>query len=322
MLRVGVVGVGHLGRFHAEKYKTMTGVELTGVVDISHRRADLVADRLGVPSFYQAEKLIGLVDAVSLAVPTQDHYVVARAFLAAGIHVLLEKPIGRTLEEADALIDLARRNDLVLQVGHLERFNPAMLAVASLTAAPLFVEANRISPYPERGTDVDVVLDLMIHDIDITLSLVGAEPAAIHAVGVPVLTTRVDIANARLEFETGCVANLTASRISVKSQRKIRIFQRDAYLSIDYGEHQVDVVRRTPPDESGLPGIRMERLAVPTIDALEAELRSFVETVSNGGRPLVGGEEGRRALAVALQISNKITARQGDWFEVPARDSF
>jgi predicted dehydrogenase len=315
MIRVGVVGVGHLGRFHVEKYRAMDGIELVGVADISHRRARSIAEQFGTKAFYDHRDLLGQVDAVSVVVPTQDHFTVARSFMENGVHVLLEKPITRTLEEADTLIALAREKSLVFQVGHLERFNPAMEAASALTGEPLFIEINRIGPFPERGTDVDVVLDLMIHDIDITLNIVQAEPRWISAVGVPVVTPRVDIANARLEFDTGCVANLNASRISVKTQRKIRIFQQDAYLSIDLAQHQVSVIRRTPATGTGWPGIRQEELTVEPNDALEKEIKSFISAVGNGDVPFVTGEDGRRALVVALRIMAKIKARLGDWFD-------
>jgi predicted dehydrogenase len=316
MIRVGVVGVGHLGRFHAEKYKMIEQAELVGVCDISKRRAETVAGKLGVTAFHDYRELLPMVEAVSVVVPTQDHYAVARSFMEAGVHVLLEKPVTRTLEEADALIELAHEKNLVFQVGHLERFNPAMIAAGPLLGEPLFIEANRISPFPDRGTDVDVVLDLMIHDIDLTLMLVGQEPKWISAVGVPVVTPRVDIANARLEFESGCVANLNASRISIKKQRKIRVFQRDSYLSIDCGEREVNLVRRMPPGSSGLPELKAEQPPVHDSDALEQEIRSFLSSVANGSEPVVTGADGRRALAVALRIMAEIKARQGDWNNV------
>jgi predicted dehydrogenase len=309
MLRAAVVGVGHLGRFHAQKYDAIENVDLVGVVDLNPDQAETVARDLGVKAFTRHEDLIGLVDAVSVAVPTVDHFNVASALLDAGIHVLIEKPITKTLDEADRLIALAKNKGLVLQVGHLERFNPAFTAAGSLAGPPLFIEANRISPFPKRGTDVDVVLDLMIHDIDLALYLAQAQPSWVHAVGVPVLTPRVDIANVRLEFESGCVANLTASRISAKSERKVRVFQKDAYLSIDFGQHQVTVARRTPPKEDGCPGIELDVLEVDTSDALECEIRSFLESVAENRPPAVSGEDGRQALEVALRIVSDIESR-------------
>lgn len=315
MLKVGVVGVGYLGRFHAEKYKKMANVELVGVADISRRRAETVADQVGCQPFFDFQDLLGHVEAVSVVVPTQDHFAVASQFLNAGVHVLLEKPITRTLEEADQLIALADRHGLVLQVGHLERFNPAMIAAAPVLGKPLFIEANRIGPFPARGTDVDVVLDLMIHDLDITLKLVQEEPRLVQAVGIPVVSPKVDIANARLEFPGGCVANLTASRISAKSQRKLRVFQQDAYLSIDFGQREVSVARRIPAGPSGLPTVEGEQLTVSPGDALEDEIRSFIESVTSGAAPAVSGREGRLALAVAIRIMAEIKARLGDWFD-------
>jgi predicted dehydrogenase len=309
MLRAAVVGVGHLGRFHAQKYSAIENVDLVGVVDLNKEQAEEVARELGVKTFSRHEELVGLVDAVSVAVPTIDHFAVAGDLMDAGIHVLIEKPITRTLDEADRLIKLAQKKGLVLQVGHLERFNPAFTAAGSLAGPPLFIEANRISPFPQRGTDVDVVLDLMIHDIDLALYLAQAQPSWVHAVGVPVLTPKVDIANVRLEFESGCVANLTASRISAKSERKVRVFQRDAYLSIDFGQHQVTVARRTPPKEDGCPGIELEVLDVDTSDALECEIRSFLGAVAEKRPPAVSGEDGRRALEVALRIVSDIESR-------------
>jgi len=308
--------VGYLGRYHAEKYKAIDEVDLVGVADTKPERAEAVAAELGVKPFFDSPDLMGLVDAVSIVVPTKDHFEITRAFLAQGVHVIVEKPITRTLDEADGLIELAKNNELILQVGHLERFNPAMRAASSLIGVPLFIEASRISSFPERGTDVDVVLDLMIHDLDIVLNLVGELPESIQAVGAPMVTDHVDIANARLEFASGCVANLTASRISDKSLRKIRIFQKDAYLSIDYDQRQVVVTRRAADRPPGRPETTTEELVVPPGDALENELKSFVASVKTGSAPFVSGEDGRQALAVALQIMTDIKSRSRDWPEI------
>jgi predicted dehydrogenase len=316
MIRAAVIGVGHLGRYHAEKYAIIDQARLVGVVDISRRRAETLAERLKTKPFFDYRDVIDQVDAVSIVVPTLNHYSVAKDFLEAGKHVLLEKPMTRTIEEAETLIELARRNNVVLQVGHLERFNPAMRAVAHLTGRPLFIEANRISPFPARGTDVDVVLDLMIHDIDIILHLAGEDPCAIQAVGVPVVTPRVDIANARMEFPGGLVANLNASRISSRIERKLRIFQMDAYLSIDFANKNVYMARRqTPPQGTGLPVIAGQEITVDSGDALETEIRAFLTAISDHCEPEVCGEDGRRALDVALKIMSDIKARQGDWFD-------
>lgn len=306
MLRIGVVGVGYLGSYHARKYAAMTDVNLVGLADIESRQVESLAVELNVRPFLDYRDMLGQVDAVSIAVPTSDHFEVARSFLASKVHVLLEKPITRTLEEADILIKMAGDSNLVLQVGHLERFNPAHTIAAPYADNPMFIEASRINPFPDRGLDVDVVLDLMIHDLDIILNLVGEPPVSIQASGVPVLTDKVDIANVRLGFRTGCVANLTASRISEKSLRKIRIFQKDQYLSIDYGQAQVNLVRRVPAGSAGGPEVHSERLDVPAGDSLERELKSFIKTVRTGSVPLVSGEDGRRALALAIEIMNEI----------------
>jgi len=319
-LKVGVIGVGHLGRYHADKYKALPGVDLIGVADISRRRAEAKSAELGVRAFYDHREMIGLVDAVSVVVPTQEHFTVARNFIEAGVHVLVEKPMTRTLEEADTMIALADKHKVVLQVGHVERFNPAITAASAVIGRPLFIEANRINPFPQRGTDVDVVLDLMIHDIDISLMLVREEPESVRAVGVPVVSSKVDIANARLEFPGGCVANLTASRISDKSLRKIRVFQRDAYLSVDYAQRQVNLIRQVPRDSAGLPGVQAEALPIPQADALEEEIKAFVRAVNDNSPPAVTGQDGRRALAVALRIMAEVTARQGDWFDSQERE--
>ena len=240
---------------------------------------------------------------------TESHFEVTRACLEAGVHVLLEKPIARTLGEADALIDLAGRKGLTLQIGHVERFNPAMAAAAPFAGRPLFIEADRISLFPGRGADVDVVLDLMIHDLDLALHLVGEEPSWVHAVGVPVLTPKADIASVRMEFPGGCTANLTASRISVKKQRKIRIFQPEAYLSVDLAERRVDLVRRIHAGPGEQPDIRAEVLAVPEEDALENEIKAFVFAVRSRTAPAVTAGDGRRALALALRITEQIDSR-------------
>lgn len=313
MLRTAVVGVGHLGRFHAEKYSKMTGVDLIGVVDLSKPRALLVSEQLMVPAFYDFRDLLGQVDAVSVAVPTQNHFEVTRELLSAGIHVLVEKPLARTVAEAEELIDLADKNGLVLQVGHLERFNPTVQVAMPTLRDPLFIEANRISVFPKRGTDVDVILDLMIHDIDLVLALVPAELKWIHAVGVAVVTPRVDIANARMEFDNGCVANLTASRISLKNERKFRVFLREAYWSLDLGQRRAMTIRTTS-NAGGCREIAGEDVCVPEVDALEQELKSFVQAVVAKEPPLVSGQDGLRALDVAIRISEEIDQRQKKWF--------
>jgi len=309
MLKVGVVGVGHLGQYHAQKYAAMPDVELVGLVDLDCDRAQEVADRCQTQVLTEVGDLLGRVEAVSIAVPTQAHHAVAGAFLKRGVHVLLEKPIARTLEEADDLIDLASQNAALLQIGHLERFNPAVRAARPFLDRPLFIEGTRINPFTERGTDVDVVLDLMIHDLDLVLHLVGQAPVRVEAVGVPVVTHLVDIANARLEFESGCVANLTASRVSGRSERKMRVFQADSYLSIDCGRRTLTRVRRVTRPEFPRPEMIEETPEVAVEDALETEIRAFVQAVRTGSPPPVTGGEGRQALRLALTVLREIEAR-------------
>ena len=308
--RVGVVGVGYLGRFHAEKYAGMEEANLVAVVDLDTTCAREIADRFSCQAYASYRELLGTIDAVSVVVPTQDHYKVSRDFLEAGVHVMVEKPMTSTLEEADSLIDLAQANNLVLQVGHLERFNPAVVAAREHVHQPFFVESHRLASFTERGTEVDVILDLMIHDIDIILSLVPFPLEDLRVGGVKVLTPHTDIANVRLEFASGCIANVTASRISAKKMRKIRIFQLDSYLSIDCAEKEVEVYRKLDGrDADGFPEIEYLQLPVPDTDPLEEQLRAFLGSVRDGERPMVGGEEGRKALAVAIRVSELIHDR-------------
>jgi predicted dehydrogenase len=302
-VRAAVVGVGHLGRYHALKYRDLPDVDLVGVADVRPDRAEAVAREVGTEPFHHFRELVGRVDVVTVAVPTTEHHEVARGLLESGIHVLVEKPIAATLEEAEDLVDAARRAGALLQVGHLERFNPTIQALRSRLRDPLFLECHRISPYPGRGVDVDVVLDLMIHDIDLLLDFLDSEVVQVDAVGVPVLTPRYDIVNARFRFATGCVANVTASRVSAKSLRKIRVFQPDAYISVDCGKGEVLEYRRMPPEQGeGLPRIVAGRLDVEEKDALLEEVRSFVHAAQHGSQPLVDGRAGARCLAVALRV--------------------
>lgn len=314
VLRAAVIGVGYLGRFHAQKYRDHDGVTLVGVVDASQERAAEVATEVGCPALTDYRQLFGRVDLVSIAVPTQYHYAVARECLEQGIHVLLEKPITQTVAEADELIRIAAERKLVLQVGHLERFNPAVMALQGVLDNPLFIESHRLAPFKPRGTDVNVVLDLMIHDIDILLSLVGHPITTINSVGVPVLSGEVDIANARLQFANGCVANVTASRASRETMRKIRIFQKDAYFSIDYQNRSIAMFRRQPGANQipGLPDIVMEERHFEQSDALRDEIAAFIAAVRDGTPPVVSGEDGKRALEVAMQINSRL------WHEVSA----
>ena len=302
---VAVIGSGYLGRFHAEKYASHPEADLMAVVDTNHQRALELASRTDSKPFTSYKDLYGQVQAVSVVVPTPLHYAIAKDFLEHDINVLLEKPITTTLKEADELIAIARERDLTLQIGHLERFNPAFLAIEDVVKNPLFVESHRLNSFQERGTEVDVILDIMIHDIDIILNLVDAEVKTIHAVGIPVISSTIDIANARLEFESGCVVNVTASRISDKSMRKIRIFQHDAYISIDFATQEVSVYKKIE-DEGKLPYIVSNKLEIRPKDSLEEEIKSFLKAVKQKSTPLVSAEAGRRALKVALEIANQL----------------
>lgn len=310
-LRAAVIGAGYLGRFHAQKYAALEGVELVAVVDTDEERAKAVAAETGTLAYRDYRQLFDSVDLVSVAVPTLAHFQVAGDFLSAGCHVLVEKPITQTLEQADKLIALADRQGVVFQVGHLERFNPAVLALRDELTTPVFVESHRLAPFGPRGTDVNVVLDLMIHDIDIILTMVQSKVSHISATGVPILSEEVDIANARLEFENGCVANVTASRVSRDAMRKIRIFQSDAYFSIDYQKHKIAICRKGGSGFPipGLPGIMVQEKEFEKRDSLMAEIRSFVQAVKDGSRPVVTGEDGRRALDLVLQITKKLGRR-------------
>ncbi len=307
-LRAGVIGVGYLGRFHAQKYAALENVELVGVADASLERAAEIAAEVGTRTFDNYRDLLPEVDLVSIVVPTKDHFVVGKTCLEAGCHILLEKPITQTVAEADELIALARRQGKVFQVGHLERFNPAVMALQGVLNNPQFIESQRLAPFKPRGTDVNVVLDLMIHDIDIILSMMPHGIKLVNSIGVPVLSDEVDIANARLQFENGCVANVTASRVTKDPVRKIRIFQADAYISIDYQERKISIYRKKSGESliPGLPNIAVEVKSFEQGDPLLDEIKAFVDAVKNGSEPVVSGEDGKRALEVAMQINQKL----------------
>jgi len=302
-LRVAVVGVGHLGRHHARILATLDGVELVGVVDTDRGRAEEIARAVGSSAWSDAASLPD-VDAVTVAVPTESHAETARRFLERGIAVLVEKPMTRTLAEADSLISTAARHQAVLAVGHTERFNPAVSAAIPHIHRPGFVEIHRLGAFPDRSLDIDVVFDLMIHDLDVLLATVGTDVASIEAVGVPVLTPRVDIANVRLRFGSGCIANLTASRISRERVRKVRFFQRQSYLSIDYASQEVE--RYFLQTGAGVPAIEGGKIDVPRQEPLAIELRDFVDAVRTRRDPRVTGADGRRALELAHRITNAI----------------
>ena len=305
-LRVGVVGIGYLGRFHAEKYAAIPEADLVGLADLLPERTKEWADKLRTEAFASHRDLLGKVDAVSVVVPTDLHYSIARDFLESGCDVLVEKPISTTVQQADEMIELARRKGRVLQVGHLERFNPAVLAAREKIQAPIFIESHRLTPFRGRGTEVDVVLDLMIHDLDIVLSFVRSSIKEIHAVGIPVLTEKVDIANTRVEFDGGCVANITASRISFEDRRRIRVFQPESYLTLDYASKEITLYHRIFSAEKQRFELSAEQVEVEPGDALEKEIRSFVHSCLRRTPPLVTGEDGRNALAVATRISEQI----------------
>jgi predicted dehydrogenase len=304
-LRAAVVGVGHLGHFHAQKYRAHPSVELVGVVDVDAARARSVGDALGVPSWTDHHELGGRIDCASVATPTVTHHAVARDLLRAGIDVLVEKPMAATVAEAQELVEAAAHGARILQVGHLERFNPALQAVREHLADPRFIESQRLAPFGPRGTDVDVILDLMIHDLDLVLSMVRSPVRSVDAVGVPVLTPSVDIADVRLRFANGCVANVTASRVSAKRERKLRIFQPDAYFSIDFEQRQVRLARRqrTPGGETH---VALDELVVEEGDALGAEVDAFVRACATRTPPPVSGWDGLRALEIACVIRQSV----------------
>lgn len=308
-IAVGVIGVGHLGKFHAAKYAAMSEAELVGVVDVDPAQADRVARDCGTRAFGDYRELLGQVEAVSVVVPTVHHYQVARDCLEQGVDIMLEKPMTTTLAEADQLIALAEAGGRILQVGHIERYNPAVIALEGLLTRPLFIESHRIHMFKPRGLDVDVVLDLMIHDIDIILSIVDSPISSIHTVGVPVVTPITDIANARIIFENGCTANITVSRISKDNIRRLRIFQPKSYISVDYEKKSLMMIRlKDELNELGLPQEEIINIALPEQDALEAELRDFVSNVRERTTPKVSGVQGRLALTVAQEIMQQIAA--------------
>jgi predicted dehydrogenase len=306
-VRTAVIGVGYLGRFHAQKYAALPEAELVAVVDASAANREQVAAETGCRAVADYRDLLGEIDAVSIATPTPLHYPIAQQCLERGIHVLVEKPITTTLEEARSLVDTAARAGRVLQVGHLERFNAAILALEGTLGTPRFVESHRLAPFKERGTDVNVVLDLMIHDIDLIQSLVGAPIESIDAVGASVFSAGLDIANARIRYANGCVANTTASRVSMKMERKLRVFQDDAYISIDLQQKVLTIVRK-PPADSGVPKgqVLIEERTYDQGDALKFEIEAFLRSIRAGTPPVVTGEDGLRALETATRITRMV----------------
>jgi predicted dehydrogenase len=305
-LRVGVIGVGQLGQHHARLLADLPDVTLAGIVDVNEGRAAEVAARHGAPTFRRPADLLPHVDAVTIAAPTMAHVDLAMPFLAAGLAVLVEKPMASSVAEADQLLSAAARTGSVVAVGHTERFNPAVVAAMPMVSAPRFIEIHRLGTFPERSLDIDVIFDLMIHDIDLLLKMVGPDVVSVEAVGVNVLTPRIDIANVRLRFGSGCIANLTASRISRERVRKARFFQPQSYVSIDYAAQEVEVYRLVP--QAGRPAIEGGRLTVETAEPLRRELEDFVAAVRDGRPPAVTGGDGREALALATRIAELMQA--------------
>jgi len=314
-LKIGVVGTGYLGKFHAEKYARMDDVELVGIADINKSQAEKIAKKYSVKAYTSHKDILDKVDAVSIVVPTPAHFKVSYDFLKHDVDVLIEKPMITTIEEADELIGLAEEKGLIIQVGHLERFNPAVIALRDYVKKPMFIESHRLSTYKERAADVSVVLDLMIHDIDIISNFVRSKVKNIHAAGIGVISKHVDIANARIEFKNGCVANVTASRISTRDERKIRLFQRDAYISVDFANHKITIVKKNDNDKSSIiPGMDINNLCFNKGDALDDELKSFVKAVQNRKFPEVTGQVGRSALKIALSIMQQIQNRNISYY--------
>ena len=308
-IRIGVIGIGHLGKYHLQKYRGLPNCRIIGVVDIKKERAEEAAKMYDCLAMSDHRKLISSVDAVSIAVPSISHYRIAKDFLEADIDVLLEKPIATTTEEADELIAIAEARELIFQIGLLERFNPAIVALKKIMGKPLFIETHRLHPFFERGTDVDVILDLMIHDLDIILHFVKSPVKNVEAVGVSILSDKVDIANARITFSSGCVANVTASRVTGKTMQKIRFFGLDGYHAVDYGKRELVSLRKT----NGMGGsveISGNPVEVKIRDPLEEEIRSFIESVISRNPPPVTGREGRDALELALLIIEKVKQSQ------------
>lgn len=309
LLRCAVVGVGYLGRFHAQKYKALESVELVGVCDTDPNRAKEVAGELGVLSFHDYKDLANKLDAVTIASTTSSHFEIAKFFLEQGVHVQVEKPMTNTSEEGEILCRMAEDKELKLQVGHIERFNPAFVAAKERLVRPLFMECHRLAPFKPRGFDVSVVLDLMIHDLDVVLSLVNSEPKSVSAIGAAVLTQDIDIANARVEFRSGAVANITASRVSQKSERKFRVFQDHQYLSLDFGGGEVSLLSKTGEWGGETMPFSQESWNLEKSDALLAETHAFVECIQRDKKPIVSGWDGLVALRLAEQIEQEIRQR-------------
>jgi predicted dehydrogenase len=302
-VRVGVIGVGYLGQFHAEKYAGIPEAELVGLMDADQVRASQIAGKLKTQAVIDPAHLIGKVDAVSIVTPTILHHRIAKLFLEQGIHILLEKPMTETIEQADELIDIAARKNVVLQVGHIERFNPAVTAITSLLKTPRYINADRAAPFTIRCTDVNVVLDLMIHDLDIVMHLAGSALKAVSAAGISIITREIDMASARIVFHNGCIADITASRVSDEKKRLLRVFDDNAIYTSDYQTQKATMSRKQP---GSVPQLVVQDISRDRRDTLGDEIRAFVQSVQSGVRPLVSGIEGRRALALARTITDSI----------------
>lgn len=321
-LKVAVVGVGHLGKEHARVYAELPGIELVGVVDTQRKQAEKIARQYNTQCFSQYTEVIGKVAAVSIAVPTKSHYDIAKDFLQHGVHVMIEKPMTGTVSEARELIGISKAKGVVLQVGYIERFNPAIAAIKKLSINPRFIECHRLSPFTFRSADIGVVLDLMIHDIDIILHITGSKVKKFDAVGVNVISDKEDIANVRIQFQNGCVANVTASRVSVTSMRKMRLFSEDSYISIDYQKKDALIYKKSPKltlqalnvsemDVSTIADLKsyvfgdllkIEHIKMDDCEPLKKELESFVDCIVEHKEPVVSGEEGLKAIEVANNI--------------------
>jgi predicted dehydrogenase len=311
-MRTAVIGAGYLGRFHAQKYASLAGSELIGIADTSEAARNAVAAELGVAAYADHRLLLGKAEAVSIVTPTPTHFGIAKAFLESGAHVLVEKPMTVTVAEGEDLVELARRTGRILQVGHLERFNAAVQALQPSLRTPRFIESARLAPFKHRGTEVDVVLDLMIHDIDLILSIVRSPVVAIDAIGSSVFSQEIDIANARLRFANGCVANATASRVSLKTERKLRLFQDDAYLSVDLHQKVVTVIRKLAGlGADGMPQVAIEENSYEPGDALREEIGAFLASAADGSEPLVSGADGLLALRTAVGIAEQVENSRG-----------
>jgi predicted dehydrogenase len=309
LIRTAVIGVGYLGRFHAQKYASLPNSRLVGIADPSPAARSAVGAELGVAAYADYRELLGLVDAVSIVTPTPMHYEVAKAFLNAGANVLVEKPMTVTIAEGESLIDIANTAQRILQVGHLERFNAAVQAVQPTLTVPRFIESARLAPFKHRGTEVDVVLDLMIHDIDLILSIVRSPVVAVDAIGSSVFSKEIDIANARLRFANGCVANATASRVSLKTERKLRLFQDDAYISVDLQQKILTVIRKgAGVGADGVPQVVIDENTYEQGDALKAEIEAFLAAIATGTAPPVTGEDGLLALRTAVSITQQVAS--------------